>query len=125
MVKIRLQRKGRKNAPAYRIVSADAKAKRDGRFLEILGYYNPTQDPKKVEYKKDRYKYWISIGAQPTRAVSKLISGKYKYIPYTSESKQKEEIPKDDAPSKEKQPKVEEKIKNKEEVEVDKKEQKE
>jgi len=91
MVKIRLTRKGRKNAPAYRIVVADSRAKRDGKFIEIIGYYNPTEDPEKVVYKKERYDYWISVGAQPTKAVKKLISGNYKFEPYNPDAKKDEE----------------------------------
>ena len=90
MVKIRLTRKGRKNAPSYRIVVADSKAKRDGKFIEIIGYYNPTENPDKVVYKEDRYEYWISTGAQPTKTVKKLVSGNYKYVPYDPNKKEEE-----------------------------------
>jgi len=82
MLRIRLTRRGRKNAPAYRIVVADQKAKRDGKFVEIIGNYNPTEDAKKIEYKKDRYEYWTSTGALPSTAVSKLIKGTYEYKKY-------------------------------------------
>ena len=82
MVRIRLQRKGRKNAPAYRVVAADIKSPRDGKFLEIIGHYNPTENPDKFDYKKDRYEYWVNTGAQPSSAVKKLVSSKYKYEPY-------------------------------------------
>lgn len=90
MVKIRLTRKGRKNAPSYRIVVADSRSKRDGKFIEIIGYYNPTEDKEKVVYKKDRYEYWISVGAQPTKAVKKLINGKYEFVPYDPNAKKEE-----------------------------------
>ena len=97
MVKIRLSRVGRKNAPAYRVVVADSKAPRDGKFLELIGNYNPIEDPEKISYKKDRYDYWVSVGAQPTPAVKKLIKGTYKFETYNplaedeSEEKKEEE----------------------------------
>ncbi len=87
MVKIRLSRTGRKNRPAYRIVVAKAESKRDGKFIERIGHYNPVEDPKKVVYKEDRYQYWISVGAQPTDAVKKLVSGKYLFKPYNPNAK--------------------------------------
>lgn len=95
MVRIRLTKIGRKNAPAYRIVAVDRKAKRDGKYIESLGHYNPTENPDKIEYKKDRFDFWISQGAQASDAVKKLISGKYvfkKYDPKAeAEAKLKEE----------------------------------
>jgi small subunit ribosomal protein S16 len=77
MVKIRLTRTGRKNAPSYRIIVIDSKSKRDGKYIEKLGFYNPTEDAKKVVYSKERYDYWLSVGAQSSDAVKKLVSGKY------------------------------------------------
>lgn len=88
MVRIRLTRVGRKNAPAYRIVVIDQKAKRDGKAIEIIGNYNPVEDPKKVNYEKDRYSYWLSTGAQPSDTVKKLISSKYEYKPYNHGKKE-------------------------------------
>lgn len=82
MVKIRLTRTGRKNRPSYRLIVIDAKSKRDGEYIEKLGFYNPIEDAKKVVYNEERYKYWISVGAQPTDAVKKLVSGKYVFKPY-------------------------------------------
>lgn len=90
MVRIRLSRVGRKNAPAYRIVAVDRKAKRDGKSLEVIGHFNPTENPDKFEYKKDRYEYWVSVGAQPSSAVKKLLSGNYKYVPYNPNAKSEE-----------------------------------
>ncbi len=87
MVRIRLARAGRKNAPSYRIVVTDKKTKRDSKSLELIGHYNPTEDPKKIVYKQDRYDYWISVGAQPSDAVVKLIAGKYKFKPYNPNAK--------------------------------------
>ncbi len=74
MVKIRLMRTGAKKKPFYRIVAADSRAPRDGRFLEILGYYDPRKKPHILEVKTDRVKDWIEHGAQLTERVEKLIS---------------------------------------------------
>ncbi|MDP2671396.1 MAG: 30S ribosomal protein S16 [bacterium] len=73
MVKIRLSRVGSKNQAKYRIISADESSPRDGKFLEILGNYDPTVNPPKIQVNKDRFDYWISVGAQPTEAVASLI----------------------------------------------------
>lgn len=73
MVKIRLRRVGAKKQPSYRIVAADSHAPRDGRFLEILGHYNPRTDPPTIVIKAERVKHWLSHGAQPTDAVSRLL----------------------------------------------------
>jgi len=64
MVKIRLRRVGLKNQPSYRIVAADKEKPRDGRFLEILGFYNPRTEPSTIEVKEERVYYWLSNGAQ-------------------------------------------------------------
>ncbi len=74
MLSIRLTRKGRKRKPFYRIVVAEKTAPRDGRFVEIVGYYNPIPDPDVIVLKKDRISYWIQKGAQPTETVRKLIA---------------------------------------------------
>jgi small subunit ribosomal protein S16 len=71
-VRIRLQRFGSKKRPYYRIVSADSRAKRDGRFLEQVGTYDPMQSPHKVTFKQDRYDYWVGVGAQPSDTVRSL-----------------------------------------------------
>lgn len=73
MVKIRLARMGSKNKPKYRIVAADEKFKRDGRFLEILGHYDPTTNPFSLVVKKDKIDWWVSRGAQVSETVSKLV----------------------------------------------------
>lgn len=72
-VKIRLARYGAKKKPYYRVVVADAEAKRDGRFLEIIGTYDPNQDPAAVSIKKDRLDEWLARGALPTDTVASLI----------------------------------------------------
>lgn len=72
-VKIRLARHGAKKRPFYRIVAADSEARRDGRFLEILGSYNPLPDPAQVTLKEDRIKYWMGQGALPSDTVRSLL----------------------------------------------------
>lgn len=71
-VRIRLQRFGSKKRPYYRIVSADSRAKRDGRFLEQVGTYDPMQSPHKISFNQDRYDYWVNVGAQPSDTVRSL-----------------------------------------------------
>ena len=73
MVKIRLRRMGAKKAPFYRIVVADSKFPRDGRFIEEIGTYNPLKDPSEVSIDADRVKEWIRNGAQPTDTVKTLL----------------------------------------------------
>ena len=75
-VKIRLQRGGKKKQPFYRIVAADGRYKRDGRFLERLGSYNPNTDPMTIDVKESRVMYWLGVGAQPTDTVRNLLSRK-------------------------------------------------
>jgi small subunit ribosomal protein S16 len=72
-VKIRLARHGAKKAPFYRVVASDGRARRDGRFLEILGRYNPRTTPSTVEIDLEKVDAWLSKGAQPTEAAGKLI----------------------------------------------------
>ncbi len=71
-VKIRLRRMGAKKAPFYRIVVADSRFPRDGRFIEEIGYYDPTKDPAVVKVDGDKAKSWIANGAQPTDTVKSL-----------------------------------------------------
>ena len=73
MVRIRLKRMGRKFKPFYRVVAADSRSKRDGRHIEVLGYYNPMTEPMTIEMKMDRIDYWLSVGAQPSDTVASLI----------------------------------------------------
>lgn len=72
MVKIRLRRVGLKGQPSYRIVVADKESPRDGRFLEILGFYNPRSTPVTINVKEERVYDWMSKGAQPTESVAQL-----------------------------------------------------
>jgi len=74
MVKIRLRRMGAKAQPSYRIVATDKESPRDGRFLEILGSYNPRTEPATIEIKEDRVYHWMSQGAQPTDSVARLFT---------------------------------------------------
>ncbi|MCA9986434.1 MAG: 30S ribosomal protein S16 [Anaerolineales bacterium] len=73
MLKIRLSRTGAKRQASYRVVVADAEAPRDGRFVERIGFYNPRTEPLSYEIKEDRALYWLSVGAQPTDAVRRLL----------------------------------------------------
>ena len=82
-VKIRLKRMGKIHAPYYRIVVADSRTKRDGRAIEEIGLYHPTQDPSVIEINSERALYWLGVGAQPTEQVAALLKltgdwGKFK-----------------------------------------------
>lgn len=73
MVKIRLRRMGAKKAPFYRVVVADSRSPRDGRFIEEIGTYNPIPNPAEIKIKMDRADYWVKNGAQPTDTVRALL----------------------------------------------------
>lgn len=75
-VKIRLRRIGAKKAPFYRIVVADSRYPRDGRFIEELGYYDPTKEPTVINVDEDKAKKWIANGAQPTETVKVILKKK-------------------------------------------------
>ena len=72
MVKIRLKRIGKKKAPCYRIVVADARSPRDGRFIEQIGSYDPTTDPSTIKVDAELAKKWLANGAKPTETVGKI-----------------------------------------------------
>lgn len=72
-VRIRLTRKGKKKQPTYRVIVADGRSPRDGRYIEQIGRYDPRQEPSIVEIDNDRAAYWLSVGAQPSDAVRKLL----------------------------------------------------
>ncbi len=74
MVRIRLRRVGLKAQPSYRIVAAEKESPRDGRFLEILGFYNPRTDPSTVDLKEERIYDWLKKGAQPSESVVKIFN---------------------------------------------------
>jgi len=71
-VKIRLRRMGQKKAPFYRIVVADSRSPRDGKFIEEIGYYDPTVDPSVIKVDEEAAKKWLNNGAQPTEMVRKI-----------------------------------------------------
>ena len=82
-VKIRLKRLGKIRAPYYRIVVADSRTKRDGRVIEEIGKYHPTEEPSFIEVNSERAQYWLSVGAQPTEQVAAILKltgdwGKFK-----------------------------------------------
>ena len=70
-VKLRLMRMGKKKQPTYRIVAADSRSPRDGRFIENIGKYHPLEDPSLIEVNSDRAQYWLSVGAQPSEPVQR------------------------------------------------------
>ena len=71
-VKIRLRRMGQKKAPFYRIIVADSRSPRDGKFIEEIGYYDPTQEPSVIKVDEEAAKKWLGNGAQPTEMVGKI-----------------------------------------------------
>jgi len=73
MVRIRLRRQGAKKQPSYRVVVADQHSPRDGRILENIGFYNPRTDPETVSIDVERARYWLSVGAQPSESVARLL----------------------------------------------------
>jgi small subunit ribosomal protein S16 len=73
MVRIRLRRVGKKKQPSYRVVVADQRSPRDGRFIEMIGHYDPLTDPPTVVIKEDRALYWLSEGAQPSDPVAHML----------------------------------------------------
>ena len=73
MVKIRLRRMGAKKAPFYRVVVADSRFARDGRFIEEIGYYDPTKEPSVVKIDAEKAKQWLDNGAQPTDTVCEIL----------------------------------------------------
>lgn len=73
-VKIRLTRTGRKKLPSYRVVVADSRMPRDGRFIESIGFYDPKTEPSVVEINVEKARAWLSQGAQPTNTVKKLLT---------------------------------------------------
>lgn len=72
MLRIKLARYGKKDQPTYRIVVAQQRDKRDGRYIEQVGFYNPSTSPKDIRFEKDLYDQWVSKGAQPTDTVASL-----------------------------------------------------
>jgi small subunit ribosomal protein S16 len=75
-VKLRLARIGSKKNPIYRVVAADSRSPRDGKFIEIIGRYNPQSEPSLIEFDESKVKDWLGKGAQPTAPVAKLLKAK-------------------------------------------------
>lgn len=73
-VKLRLTRRGRKKVPIYRLVAAESKVARDSKVLEVLAGYNPSLDTSLVNFNEERVRYWLSVGAQPTETVQRLLA---------------------------------------------------
>ena len=73
MVKLRLMRMGKTKQPTYRVVAADSRSPRNGRFIEIIGHYNPRTEPSEISIDNDKAVAWLRKGAQPTEAVAKLL----------------------------------------------------
>lgn len=79
MLRIRLSRTGAKKQPSYRVVVADIESKRDGRIVERIGHYNPRREPMEYMIDEDRALYWLSVGAQPSDAVRRLLENQGTY----------------------------------------------
>jgi small subunit ribosomal protein S16 len=75
-VKLRLTRVGSKKNPIYRVVAADTRSPRDGKFIEIVGRYNPQTDPSTIDLDEDKVRQWLSKGAQPSETVKRLLKAK-------------------------------------------------
>ncbi len=94
MIKIRLKRMGAKKRPSYRLIVADSRSPRDGRFIETIGFYDPIAEPAIVRVDGDRARHWVSVGAQPTDTARSLLvqqgvltqSGKLKPAAETTEA---------------------------------------
>jgi small subunit ribosomal protein S16 len=86
MVKIRLMRRGATKRPFYRVVVADSRSPRDGRFIENIGTYHPMADPSVIEIDADRALHWLSVGAQPTEQVRNLLQKKGIWDRFTTAS---------------------------------------
>ena len=92
-VTIRLAKVGKRHAPSYKVVVSNTRDKRNGKFLEILGYYNPSKNPEELKIDEKLFKEWKGKGALVSDAVTKLMAGEYTYVKY--DPNKKEEEPKD------------------------------
>lgn len=90
-VSIRLSKIGKKNAPAFKIVAATKRDKLTGKYLDVLGHYNPSHDPEILKIDKEKYKEWVSKGARPSKAVKELVEGEYEFQHYTRQNEEEEE----------------------------------
>lgn len=73
MIKLRLRRMGAKKRPSYRIVAAESRSPRDGRFIEVVGFYDPLTEPSTIKLNDERIRHWLSVGAQPTDSVRSIL----------------------------------------------------
>ena len=85
-VKLRLMRMGKKKQPTYRVVAADSRSPRDGRFIEILGFYNPRTDPSTIDIDNEKALNWLRNGARPTERVQKLLTISGAWSDFTGEA---------------------------------------
>lgn len=90
-VKLRLQRMGKKKQPIYKIVAVDSRVKRDGRFIDAVGLYNPSTNPMTINLKEDRIFHWLERGAQPTDTVKSLLSRKGVWLKWGLKKKKADE----------------------------------
>lgn len=102
-VTIRLARIGKRNAPAFKIVVANTRDKRNGRFLDVLGHYNPSHNPVLLDINKDKVGQWQEKGAITTDAVKKLMDGTYEFQPYTRQNEPAKEDKKAKKPPQDKE----------------------
>lgn len=93
-VKIRMKRLGAKKRPFYRIVVADERAPRDGKFIEEIGYYNPISEPKEFKINSERVDYWLGVGAKPTTTVARLLKTDFEDLAVQVAEKKKAEAEK-------------------------------
>ncbi len=82
-ITIRLAKEGKKNAPSYRVVVAQTKSKRNGKPLDVLGYFNPSKNPKEFVISEEKFTEWTTKGALVTDAVKNLIAGSYEFVKYS------------------------------------------
>ena len=85
-VKLRLMRMGKKKQPTYRVVAADSRSPRDGRFIEVLGFYNPRSEPSVIEIDNEKAVGWLKNGARPTERVQKLLTVSGAWSEFTGEA---------------------------------------
>ena len=86
-VSVRLTRTGKKNAPSFRVVATKTRNKRDGQFIETIGYFNPSHNPSQLSLNTERLNYWKSVGAIVSNAVDKLSQGDLNYVKYAPNKK--------------------------------------
>ena len=122
-VTIRLARIGRKNLPAYKIVVTNTRDKRNGRFIELLGHFNPSATPQEFKYDKEKFEKWVKDGALVTDSIQRLIDGKYNYVKYSPKQANKKASGGEKTETSVEEPKTEEKVEEK--VEEKKEEAKE